>query len=459
MARNHVTDMAIDETEFGILTEVSDGSVAGEHPSLLTREILVGPTTQSEFNTIKAGLIPFACWRVNDLRFAFGSSFVQSEIKDDIHSLKDLVTKHSLGGVKPPLSVFGHADPVGQDVPNKMLSGRRAQAIYGLLTRKTELWEELYSQPTGPDEWGDPAIQIMLSTVQSDLQEPEEGQGGAGESEGATISIDQVKAFQVLHGLKEDGIVGPNTRRELFRVYMDELCVDFVVGPSEFLGKGEDSKGKGDYQGCSEFNPLLIFSQDEQEKFQQAQDKSERNSENAPNRRVMIFLFRPGTEVRLEKWPCPRVSEGINDCEKRFWSDGEDRRTRREQEIPREYGDTKDTFACRFYDRLSNKSPCEAVLKQAKICWVFMKLLDDTADEVLSQTEYTLRSLTSGFSITDKTDDQGILRHLDLPDEDFEIEALGKTETVETYYVAEFERNEGDPWCLRLRGVKKDENS
>ena len=31
-----------------------------------------------------------------------------------------------------------------------------------------------------------------------------------------------------------------------------------------FLGKGTMRGGKGDFQGCSEFNPVLIFSQKDQ---------------------------------------------------------------------------------------------------------------------------------------------------------------------------------------------------
>ncbi|MEJ7714117.1 MAG: hypothetical protein WKF84_30810 [Pyrinomonadaceae bacterium] len=78
----------------------------------------------------------------------------------------------------------------------------------------------------------------------------------------------------------------------------------------DFLARGADSKGKGDYQGCSEFNPILIFSQEKNVEFEQAQDKTIRNAANAPNRRVMVLLFRPGSHVLADKWPCPRAKEG-----------------------------------------------------------------------------------------------------------------------------------------------------
>ena len=76
----------------------------------------------------------------------------------------------------------------------------------------------------------------------------------------------------------------------------------------------------------------------------------------------MVFLFRPGTKVNPQRWPCPRAKEGVAGCRKRFWSDGEKRRSF--QAARREFKDAQDTFACRFYQRLSDKSPCEGVLSK-----------------------------------------------------------------------------------------------
>jgi hypothetical protein len=52
------------------------------------------------------------------------------------------------------------------------------------------------------------------------------------------------------------------------------------------------------------------------------------------------------------------VKEGVAACKARFWSDGEARRN--PGDTQRRYEDTHDTFACRFYDRLAMRSPCEA---------------------------------------------------------------------------------------------------
>jgi len=54
----------------------TEGGVAAHHPARETLEIFVGPSTADEFNTIKPGLAPVACLRVDDIRFQFDSSFI-----------------------------------------------------------------------------------------------------------------------------------------------------------------------------------------------------------------------------------------------------------------------------------------------------------------------------------------------------------------------------------------------
>lgn len=136
----------------------------------------------------------------------------------------------------------------------------------------------------------------------------------------------------------------------------------------DFLGRGKDSAGKGDFQGCGEFNPVLIFSKTEAQQFSTDKDKTDRNRANAPNRRVMALLFRVGSKIEPAKWPCPRVKEGTTACRKRFWSDASKRRSNQAER--REHEKSKDTFACRFYDRLSNSSPCERQILLAIGEWV-----------------------------------------------------------------------------------------
>jgi len=259
------------------------------------------------------------------------------------------------------MSIFGHADPTGDDPYNKALSGRRATAIYALLTRDTDKWEKLFSSPFGGDNWGLRTIQRMLSTIGPAISV--DGQMGP-ETSGA------IKNFQKSKGSAQTGNADKGTRAKLFADYMDKICLDttgkpFKLQKSDFLAKGASADGKGDFQGCGEFNPFLVFSTAEAALFASPDgpDQGEthvknRNDENAPNRRVMALLFKPGTVISTAKWPCPTVNEGIAGCKARFWSDGETRRN--PQGARRTFDDTKDTYGCRFYHRLFAMSPCGA---------------------------------------------------------------------------------------------------
>jgi hypothetical protein len=261
--------------------------------------------------------------------------------------------------VPPPLSIFGHADPVGNDDYNKRLSGRRATAMYAMLVRDTALWEELYSRPSGGDNWGTGAIQRMLEAVG---HSPGPIDGVAGDQTSAAV-----KSFQTQEGLTVDGIAGPKTRAALFLAYMHLLCGPRLKLDKEkhFLARGQDPDGKGDYQGCSEFNPILMFSKGENDAFAASADKTERNRENARNRRVMILLFAPGRRVTPDFWPCPRAKEGTAGCRVRFFPDAEQRRSFQAER--REFHDTRDTFACRFYQLITDDAPCERFLATFEI--------------------------------------------------------------------------------------------
>lgn len=314
---------------------VTEGGTVATHPVEVTPQVYVGPSTAEEVNTLRARLIPFACWRADDMRFEFGSSFVLPGIETELKHLAQLIKDHP----GCPLSIFGHADPVGNDDYNKQLSGRRAISIYALLTRDTALWEELYRQPAGNNDWGKKALQVMVREV-------DESASPSGSEEDTDVSSYQQNSAK---------------RKTLFADYMDKLCgPELKLTKKNFLAQGNDAGGKGDYQGCSEFNPVLIFSQQDQQRFEQDQDKTERNEKNAPNRRVLVLLFRKGSKVSPYTWPCPSVKGGIAGCKARFWSDGEQRHSTRLPDRPRKYEESKNTFACRFYDRMSIRSPCES---------------------------------------------------------------------------------------------------
>src|SRR5580698_2019333 len=119
----------------------TDGGTAGTHESPDLIDLLLGPTTGDEFNTVHFPLVPVACFRVDDVRFSFDSSFVATDPADpkkDIRAELEVFVELRKDFPESPLSVFGHADPVGDDEYNKKLSGRRATVIYALLISTTD---------------------------------------------------------------------------------------------------------------------------------------------------------------------------------------------------------------------------------------------------------------------------------------------------------------------------------
>lgn len=373
---------------------VTESGISAQHPPLAMTATLVAPTTTgSEFNTLRILMAPVACWRVDDLCFEFDSSFPGVRIRAGLKRLAQLLEQHTpasfaarkqppeSGGC--PLSIFAHADPVGDDQYNKQLSGRRAMAIYGLLTHDVALWDALFTQPLGDDSWGSPALQAMVDAT---------AVGGAS----AGVSEIERDAAQ---------------RKALYQRYMALLWApDLALQKRDFLARGADPGGKGDYQGCSEFNPLLLASQQEEGGFAQDQDKRRRNRVNAPNRRVMVLIFRKGSKIDPSLWPCPRASEGSTACKKRFWADGEARRSTRLPDQRRQYEQSKDTFACRFYDRMVSRSPCERVIRTLAV------RLYDPLGKAIPGARYQIE-IEGRVPFTGKASVEGILtlREVEVP--------------------------------------------
>jgi len=353
-----------------LVFSVTEGGTSAAHPPIPPLRVVVGPATGAESNLLRFAIVAIACWRIGDVRFHFDSSFVVPEARTEFQTLSRLIEDRTEkpginppGGKPkaPPLSIYGHADPTGNDEYNKALSGRRAAAIYAVLTRKAEIWEDLFSntgrfaQPAAGDQWGDAVIRVMRGAL----------------------------------GKTEQGKTTAAQRRLLFLEYMDFLCIDDRLTPFRidsregFLGAQGDAFGKGDYQGCSEFNPILLFSRADKQKFDQQKDHADRDAANAPNRRVVVLLFRPGSKITPSRWPCPRAKEPTAGCRKRFFSDGDKRRSNGDAQ--REFKDKEDTFACRFYQRLTRRSPCERADKPPLIVTRFDTLSEkrDTTVELV----------------------------------------------------------------------------
>src|SRR5262249_209529 len=102
--------------------------------------------------------------------------------------------------------------------------------------------------------------------------------------------------------------------------------------------------------------------------------------------------------IPVARWPCPRAKEGTTGCRKRFWSDGESRRSSQSEQ--RTFDESQDTFACRFYHRLTSRSPCETYLLRD-----YFRLYDEIGDPVPNQPVEC--ELSDGSVVEKITDENG----------------------------------------------------
>ena len=287
-----------------------------------------------------------AIWSLGAVHFGFGSSFIMPTVAAEVSHLKKLLDQHSGSA----LAIFGHADPVGDDDSNKKLSGRRAYALHCLLTRNADGWVELSKGIEG-DKWGTKAHQAILGQLKDSSGAPFYGGSIHGNEDAQTKAA--IEAYQKSAKLKADGIVGPQTKKSLYAAYMDQLC-EVKLKPDDFVGDPSDKLAQWACSGCSEFNPVLVFSKSDEEAFKSSANKAERDAKNAPNRRASLFLF-PATAKGPGKvtFPCPAWSEGTAKCKKQLFPDADKRRNPSDAE--RTWEAAKDTFGCQFYSAIAMK--------------------------------------------------------------------------------------------------------
>jgi hypothetical protein len=393
----------------GALLSISARSVTGTHEERAGggRALVAPGISPTSLNTLRPVAHAVACWRAADVNFDFDSAFIVPRMKDAFADLKALLDAHP----GCPMTLFGHADPVGNDEPNKQLSGRRSQAVFATLTRRVDLWEDLHRQ----GDLSAAAERTMIATL------------GFVPDDGDTKGKTAVQAFQRSAGLPPSGTVDGATRAKLYERYMDAVCRDsrdapYRVEPTGFLGKGSDKGGKADFQGCGEFNPVLIFSTAEKAALEK--DIPERNAENAPNRRVLALLFAPGSLANVAAWPCPRVKENTGGCRARFFTDHAKRRANGTER--REFKNTRDTFACRFYHQLNVGSPCERFQVGGGL--LLAQVFSGDGLNLLTGRKYRIRSADGKVQLSGELDGDGLLRHEMVPPQDYTLSVSGCSE-------------------------------
>jgi OmpA family protein len=359
------------------ILDIDETGVVAVHPNRVELPMLVAPTPEDQrnkfFNTVRPSLITIGCMNLSDRGFDFDSSFIVPRAKKKFVQFAELMLKLQQDDPQkefrfPPISIFGHADPTGTLRYNKFLSGRRAQAVFALLTRNVDMWEKLFSHrgEVVGDVWGIRSIQHMLSMVPPALPlllDPEPSGLDDEKTRKAVTEFQNLRDIKPATGRAHTAdAIAVKTRRKLFEEYMNAICAEssglpFKLKPErDFLCRGKDpaKAGKGDFQGCGEFNPILLLPAGSEKGL----EKEERDTRNAPNRRVLVYIFNHGSEINPKKWPCPTVDEKPELCRPRFWSDGETVRSKPGPKT-RCFKNDRNTFACRWYQGFAHYSPCE----------------------------------------------------------------------------------------------------
>ncbi len=433
--------------DFFVFEKDASGVVAS-HPPAVSLPVIAAPVPEEQqatkFNAIRDPLVVLGCKDVPDNHFEFDSSFVLPRAARGFTKLGNFLKAHQARDEArrfPPSALFGHADPTGLPGYNRMLSGRRATAVYGVLTKKPAIWEDLFSNSFGGDVWGRKSEQHMLSISLVTLQSsglPEapfyqDAIDGAKTEATRKSTAAAISAWRQARGFPPGNTLGAAQRRLLFEEYMDAICngPGFRLLPTDFIAKGQGGPAlRGDVMGCGEFNPRFLLA----EAAVKAAEKNPalrelRNEQYAVNRRVIIYVFEHGTEIGVAKWPCPiaRSLDG-SACEKRFWSDGKKRRAEAEDErtfgeamthleadeagqlVERPIEQTGNTMACRFYHGFARRSPCETKLKE----WVIRFQIPDVKGRLvpLKNRRFVavLGESSSAPELRGTSDERGVVR-------------------------------------------------
>jgi hypothetical protein len=426
--------------EVFVFEKDASGTIAS-HPERVTLPVIAAPVPDEQkgdkFNAVRDPLVILGCKDLPDDHFEFDSSFVLPRAARAFTKLGDfLAARLNADQRPPPCALFGHADPTGSPAYNRMLSGRRATAAYGVLTKDPAIWDDLFSNGYRGDQWGTKSVQHMLSISLATLQPSglPESPFYRGPIDGARSEATRnaISAWRKERGLGPGDTVQPH-QRKLFKEYMDAICngPTFKMLPTDFIAKGQGGKSlKGDVMGCGEFNPRFLLTADTVKSADKNPVLRElRNEAYATNRRVIIYVFKHGTEVDPGKWPCPVArSEDDSACQKRFWSDGAKRRAEAQDE--RTFGDamvhlaadeagqlvetpiekTGNTMACRFYHGFARRSPCEAKFKE----WVLRFQVPGINGQVqtLKNRRFVaiLGESSSAPELRGTSDDRGVVR-------------------------------------------------
>ena len=188
------------------------------------------------------------CVRMSGMFFDTNKCFLRRSALRGMRSLIKLYNEHPEG----ELLIVGHTDASGEPDYNLELSLDRAKAVAAYLSDDVDAWLAWYEDGVpAKKRWGNAEDSVMLDQV-------------AGPAQGGVKRSARIKTYQSERGLEADGIIGPDTRRQ--------LVTDYMAADGTTLPEGI----KPVVHGCGEHCPAV-----------QTAD----GQEEAQNRRVELFIF------------------------------------------------------------------------------------------------------------------------------------------------------------------------
>ena len=107
---------------------------------------------------------------------------------------------------------------------------------------------------------------------------------------------------------------------------------------------------------------------------------------------------------------------GVQTCALPIW------RSTRLPDQPRKFEEKRDTFACRFYQRVSDESPCERIL--AAESHISVLLRSNSGAVSLAGLPYRI-IVDESLEFNGKTDEDGLIEHPHVPPGDYPLELNG----------------------------------
>lgn len=217
--------------------------------------------------------------RLTGMLFETDKTFLLPGAMNGVRGLRSYYEDHA--GLE--VLVTGHTDTIGDAGYNEGLAAERAMAVAAFLTDEVDAWLGYYGSAKRSKLWGTREDQYMLAAL------PEGGEpyyvGGVDGVPGPATT-EAVKRFQREHGLTEDGVAGPDTRRA--------LVTDYMALDGTSLPPGTPLQT----HGCGEAHPTV---------------PTPDQTDEPANRRVEVFLF----EGPIEPPPrdpcrdCPEYAEWL----------------------------------------------------------------------------------------------------------------------------------------------------